>query len=148
MPLRVLLTVDDDSLIGVGTMVLNGARVGRGCLIAGAVVREGAEITGWLVAGVPAVVRRPVTDAERERMRSGNDLYHQLAAPPTPPPTPAPTRVTTGSRAGGSVSGSAHLEPGVARLASHPHVAVVLVDHDPPGDVQARARCPRRPASW
>jgi carbonic anhydrase/acetyltransferase-like protein (isoleucine patch superfamily) len=75
-------TVDDEALIGMGAIVLNGAHVGAGCLVAaGAVVREGARIPpNSLVAGIPAVVRRDVTAAERRRMRSGNDVYHRLAA--------------------------------------------------------------------
>jgi carbonic anhydrase/acetyltransferase-like protein (isoleucine patch superfamily) len=48
----------------MGAVVLNGARIGKGCLVAGgAVVLEGAEIPdGSLVAGVPAKVRRELDD--------------------------------------------------------------------------------------
>jgi carbonic anhydrase/acetyltransferase-like protein (isoleucine patch superfamily) len=60
--------LESDTLIGMGAVVLNGARVGSGSLVAaGAVVRGGTEVPpGSLVAGVPAAVRRPVTEAERE----------------------------------------------------------------------------------
>jgi carbonic anhydrase/acetyltransferase-like protein (isoleucine patch superfamily) len=60
-------TVEDDVLIGMRATVLNGARIGAGSLVAaGAVVRPGAVIPpGSRVAGVPAEVRRPVTEAER-----------------------------------------------------------------------------------
>ncbi len=47
-------------LIGMGAIVLNGARIGRGSLVAaGAVVLEGTQIPPRsLVAGVPRKVRR------------------------------------------------------------------------------------------
>lgn len=56
-------TVEDGSLIGMGSRVLNGARIGAGSLVAaGAVVLEGTQVPpGSLVAGVPAKVRRPLT---------------------------------------------------------------------------------------
>jgi carbonic anhydrase/acetyltransferase-like protein (isoleucine patch superfamily) len=60
-------TIGDGSLIGMGAVVLSGAVIGAGCLIAGgAVVLEGAVIPpGSLAAGVPAKVRRALTEAER-----------------------------------------------------------------------------------
>ena len=61
-------TVGDNCLIGIGAIVLDGARVGAGSIIA-AVVREGQEIPpGHLVLGVPARVFRPVTDDETARI--------------------------------------------------------------------------------
>jgi acetyltransferase-like isoleucine patch superfamily enzyme len=50
----------------MGAVVMNGATIGDGSLIAaGAVVLEGADIPPRsLVAGVPAKVIRPVSDAE------------------------------------------------------------------------------------
>lgn len=63
-------TVEDDVLIGMRATVLNGARIGAGSLVAaGAVVRPGAVVPpGSMVAGIPAEVRRPVTEAERAVM--------------------------------------------------------------------------------
>jgi len=57
--------IEEDSLIGMGAVVLNRARVGRGSVIgAGAVVPEGMEVpAGSLVLGVPGRVVRRV-DAE------------------------------------------------------------------------------------
>lgn len=59
------------SLIGMGAMVLNEAVIGEGSLVAaGAVVREGFKVPPRsLVAGVPAVVKRPLTDVEADRAR-------------------------------------------------------------------------------
>jgi carbonic anhydrase/acetyltransferase-like protein (isoleucine patch superfamily) len=75
-------TVGENSLIGMGAIVLNGAVVGRGSLVAaGAVVLEGTAVPpDSLVAGVPAKVKRPVTDAERERIRSGAASYVSRSA--------------------------------------------------------------------
>jgi carbonic anhydrase/acetyltransferase-like protein (isoleucine patch superfamily) len=74
--------VDDDVLIGMGAVLMNGVRVGSGSLIAaGAVVTQLTEIPeGSLVAGVPAKVRRPVSDAERELIADGAQHYVALAA--------------------------------------------------------------------
>jgi len=60
-------SIGDGSLIGMGSVILSGAVIGDGCLIAGgAVVLEGAVIPpGSLVAGVPAKVRRELTDEEK-----------------------------------------------------------------------------------
>lgn len=53
-------TVEDGALIGMGSIVLNRARVGsRAMLAAGSVVREGGEIPPEvLAAGVPAQVKK------------------------------------------------------------------------------------------
>jgi carbonic anhydrase/acetyltransferase-like protein (isoleucine patch superfamily) len=73
---RVILhgcTIDDECLIGMGAIILNRARVGRGSVIgAGAVVIEGTEIPpGSLVIGVPARVVRPVDESMKERIEHG-----------------------------------------------------------------------------
>jgi carbonic anhydrase/acetyltransferase-like protein (isoleucine patch superfamily) len=49
-------TVEDNVLIGMGAIVMDGARIGSGSIIAaGAVVLEGTEVTpGSIWAGVPA----------------------------------------------------------------------------------------------
>lgn len=59
--------VGDGSLIGMGSVILSGAVIGEECLIAGgAVVLEGTVVPrGSLVAGVPAKVRRQLTEEER-----------------------------------------------------------------------------------
>ena len=70
-------TVEDECLIGMGAILLNGVRVGSGSVIAaGAVVTEGVVIPpGSLVMGVPARVVRPVDDALRERIRHTWEHY-------------------------------------------------------------------------
>lgn len=75
-------TIEDDCLIGMSATVLNGAVIGAGSLVAaGAVVLEGTIVPpGSLVAGVPAKVRRELTDDERARIRRNADTYLRLTA--------------------------------------------------------------------
>ena len=49
-------TIGDESLIGIGAIVLNGAKIGKNCLVgAGALVTEGKEFPdGSLIIGSPA----------------------------------------------------------------------------------------------
>lgn len=70
-------TVEDESLIGIGAVVLNGVVVGAGSVIAaGAVVPEGMQIPpGSMVMGVPAKIRREVTAEEKERFRVNAQHY-------------------------------------------------------------------------
>lgn len=70
-------TIGDGSLIGMGAVVLSGAVIGAGCLVAGgAVVLGDTEVPeGMLVAGVPAKVRRPLTDEERAGQIANAEIY-------------------------------------------------------------------------
>ena len=70
-------TVEDGALIGMGSVLLTGARVGAGALVAaGSVVLENFEVpAGMVVAGVPARLRGPVPEALRERLAHGADTY-------------------------------------------------------------------------
>ena len=70
-------TVEDDCLIGMGSVLLNGVHIGTGSVVAaGAVVPEGARVPpGSLVVGVPARVTRPVDDALRGRIRDTWEHY-------------------------------------------------------------------------
>ncbi len=70
-------TVEDDSMVGMGAVLLNGVVVGAGSLVAaGSVLLEGTVVPPRsLVAGTPGTVKRGVTDAERERIRSGTESY-------------------------------------------------------------------------
>ena len=53
----------DGSLIGIGAVVLNGAKIGKNCLVgARALVTEGKEFPdGSMILGSPAKVVRPLT---------------------------------------------------------------------------------------
>jgi carbonic anhydrase/acetyltransferase-like protein (isoleucine patch superfamily) len=74
--------IEDDCLVGIGAMVLNGAVIRRGSIVAaGALVPEGMEVpAGSMVMGVPARVKRHVTEPERERVRRSAANY--MALPP------------------------------------------------------------------
>ena len=74
-------TIEDECLIGMGSVLLNSVRVGSGSIIgAGSVVTEGRDIPpGSLVMGVPAKVVRPVDEDLRARIRLSADHYVGLA---------------------------------------------------------------------
>jgi len=63
-------TVGDGSLIGIRAVLLNGARIGRNCLVgAGSLVTEGKEFPdGVLIMGSPARVVRELTPEQIERL--------------------------------------------------------------------------------
>ncbi|MFJ2744612.1 gamma carbonic anhydrase family protein [Streptomyces sp. NPDC087440] len=75
-------TVGDDVLVGMGATVLNGAVIGEGSLVAAqALVPQGMVVPpGSLVAGVPAKVRRELTEEEREGIKVNALMYRDLAA--------------------------------------------------------------------
>jgi carbonic anhydrase/acetyltransferase-like protein (isoleucine patch superfamily) len=62
--------IGDNSLIGIGAVVMNGARIGRNCLIgANALIPEGKEIPdGSLVTGAPGKVVRELSSEQIERL--------------------------------------------------------------------------------
>ena len=74
-------TVESFCLIGMGSILLDGARIGTGSLVgAGALVTPGTNIPpGSLVIGSPAKVKRPLDEKEREQIRYGAAHYVELA---------------------------------------------------------------------
>ncbi|MFI9151282.1 gamma carbonic anhydrase family protein [Streptomyces sp. NPDC053367] len=74
-------TVEDDCLIGMGATVLNGAVIGAGSLVAAqALVPQGTVVPpGSLVAGVPAKVRRALSEEERQGLTLNGVMYAELA---------------------------------------------------------------------
>ncbi len=64
-------TIGDESLIGIGAVVLNGARIGKNCLVgAGALVTEGKEFPdGSMILGSPAKAVRQLTPEQIEGLR-------------------------------------------------------------------------------
>jgi carbonic anhydrase/acetyltransferase-like protein (isoleucine patch superfamily) len=69
--------VEDMCVIGMGATVLNNSRIGEGCIIAaGSVVPEHTVVpprTLW--AGVPAKLRREITDKDRDLIREYAQNY-------------------------------------------------------------------------
>ena len=74
-------TIEDNVLIGMGAIVLNGAHVGEGSILgAGTVVTEGKEIPPRsLVLGVPGKIVREVTDAQYQSTIKNALAYVELA---------------------------------------------------------------------
>jgi len=85
-------TIGDESLIGIGAIILNGAKIGKNCLVgAGSLVTEGKEFPdGSMIMGTPAKLVRSLSPeqieglrwsaghyiANAERFRSG---FHKIA---------------------------------------------------------------------
>lgn len=70
-------TIGDNSLIGIGAIVLNGARIGKNSLVgAAALVTEGKEFPdNALIVGAPARVIRVLDDAAIERLKQSARAY-------------------------------------------------------------------------
>ncbi len=64
-------TIGDDSLVGMGAIILNGARIGRNSLVgAGALVTEGKEFPdGSLIVGSPAKAVRSLDETQMQRLK-------------------------------------------------------------------------------
>jgi len=75
-------TIGDLALIGIGAVVLTGAEVGTGCVIAaGSVVTENAVIAPYcLAAGVPATVKRCLSEEQKRRIHGSSRVYMALSA--------------------------------------------------------------------
>jgi carbonic anhydrase/acetyltransferase-like protein (isoleucine patch superfamily) len=73
-------TVEDDCLIAMGAILLNGVQIGSGSIVgAGAVCREGLIVpSNSLLLGVPARIIRETTAAERERITRTIESYLTL----------------------------------------------------------------------
>ena len=74
--------IGDETLVGMGAVILDGAVVGRQCLIgARALVTQGMKIpAGSLVLGAPAKVVRKLSPDERAKLKSWAEKYVGNAA--------------------------------------------------------------------
>ena len=74
-------TVGDGTLIGIQAVVLNGARIGKHCLVgAGALVTEGKAFPdGSMILGSPAKVVRSLTPEQIDALRHIADHYVENA---------------------------------------------------------------------
>lgn len=68
--------LEDEVLIGIGAVVLNGARIGRGSVVgARALVTEGMQVPpGSLVLGIPGRIR-PLSPDQAARIRDAAEHY-------------------------------------------------------------------------
>ena len=75
-------TVSDETLIGMGAVILDGAVIGEQSLIgAKALVTQGTKIpAGSLVMGMPAKVVRSLSAEERNDLKTWSEKYVQNAA--------------------------------------------------------------------
>lgn len=73
--------IGDNSLIGMGAVVLNGVSIGENCLVgAGAVLTEGKSYPpNSLILGVPAKAVRALSREEVLGIRKNAEVYHSLA---------------------------------------------------------------------
>ncbi|SPU44471.1 carnitine operon protein CaiE [Brevundimonas diminuta] len=71
--------IGDNSLIGIGAVILNGARIGKNCLIgANALITEGKVIPdNSLVMGQPGKVVRELEEGQIEALRLSAQHYVQ-----------------------------------------------------------------------
>jgi carbonic anhydrase/acetyltransferase-like protein (isoleucine patch superfamily) len=74
-------TIEDEVLVGMGAIILDGARIGARSIIgAGALVTGGKQIPpGSLVLGSPAKVVRALTEEEQRGIRVWADRYVTLS---------------------------------------------------------------------
>jgi carbonic anhydrase/acetyltransferase-like protein (isoleucine patch superfamily) len=70
-------TIGDNSLIGMGAIILNGAKIGKNCLVgAGALVTEGKEFPdNSLIVGAPAKAVRTLDDNAAAGLRGSAEHY-------------------------------------------------------------------------
>jgi carbonic anhydrase/acetyltransferase-like protein (isoleucine patch superfamily) len=74
-------TVEDEVLVGMGSIILDGARIGTRSIIgANATVKQGMEIPpGSLVLGTPAKIVRMLSDAEQDEIKMWALRYVRLS---------------------------------------------------------------------
>lgn len=72
--------VGDNTVVGMGAILLNGAKVGKNCIVgAGAVVTGKMDAPdGSMLLGSPARVVRPLTQAELDGLRPSAEHYMEL----------------------------------------------------------------------
>ena len=75
-------TIGENSLIGMGAILLNGSRIGKNCVIGAGylVTQETVFPDGCLVLGSPAAVKRKLGPDEIKRIATNADQYNELRA--------------------------------------------------------------------
>jgi gamma-carbonic anhydrase len=74
-------TIENSCLIGMGSIILDNAVIGEGSLVAaGAMVKSGMKVPPQsLVAGNPAVIKRRISDDEKEYFIEWAKKYYQTS---------------------------------------------------------------------
>jgi carbonic anhydrase/acetyltransferase-like protein (isoleucine patch superfamily) len=72
-------TIGDESLIGIGAVILNKAKIGKNCIIgAKALITENKEIPdNSLVMGSPGKVVRELTEEEKKGIIANTKRYQE-----------------------------------------------------------------------
>ncbi|WP_300350258.1 gamma carbonic anhydrase family protein [Clostridium sp.] len=72
--------IEENCLVGMGAIILNGAKIGKNTMIAaGSLVSQNKEIPeGVLVLGVPGKVVRKLTEEEIENLKESRRNYVEL----------------------------------------------------------------------
>ena len=89
--------VGDNTLIGMGSIILDGARIGSNCIVgAGALVKKGDVIPdGLVVLGIPARAARKMTEDDIAANHRNAEIYVNLAREAVGPcKSTSPTRET------------------------------------------------------
>ena len=70
-------TIDDGSLIGIGSVVLNGAKMGKNCISGSkALVTEGMVVPdGSMVLGVPGKIKKTLNQEEQSMVSIASNHY-------------------------------------------------------------------------
>lgn len=74
-------TIEDNTLIGMGVIILDGATIGHHCLIAaGSIIPPGKTIPPKsMVMGQPGKILRELSDDEAKNLEHHAEKYHKLA---------------------------------------------------------------------
>lgn len=72
--------IEDECLIGMGAIILNGAKIGKNTMVAaGTLISQNKEIPeGVLVMGVPGRVVRELTEEEIEKIKKSRKEYVRM----------------------------------------------------------------------
>ena len=72
-------TVGDRVIIGMGAIILDGAKIGDDCIIAAGTVVTGKmdAPAGSLIVGSPATVAKELNDKQRESITYNSELYYK-----------------------------------------------------------------------
>ncbi len=74
-------TIEDNALIGIGSILLDGAYIGKNCIVAaGSLVSPGKKFAeGKLLMGTPAKAVRDITEKDIHHQRTLVKAYRELA---------------------------------------------------------------------
>ena len=70
-------TIGDGSLIGIGSVILNDAKIGKNCIIGyKALITEGMEVPdGSMVLGIPGKIKKTLNEEEQSMVSIGAQHY-------------------------------------------------------------------------